>query len=765
MISRAFSGSSRALLWMGLVLSLKAWAFVPFVVKDIRVEGLQRISLGTVLNALPVEVGERMDEKRAQESIRALFKTGFFKDVRLWREGDALIVEVVERPAIGEVSFSGNREVATEDLKKALEEVGLAPGRVFKRALLEKVARELQNLYYSLGRYAVRIEPTVTPVERNRVNIAIRIHEGEVARIRAIRILGNRAFSDKVLLKRFQLRPTHWLSFWKKDDRYAKQKLAADLEALRAFYLDRGYLQFRIRHALVSLTPDKKGVYITVEIEEGKPYTVAAVHLDGRFVIPKEALAPLVTVRPGEVFSRRKVTETATRLGERLAEEGFAFANINAIPEVDEAHRKVSLTFFIDPGKRVYVRRIQITGNTRTEDEVLRREIRQMESALLKTKKIELSRTRIEKLGYFEEVNVETPAVPGTDDQVDVKFNVTERPSGNLLAGLGFSQSQGIIFNASVTQDNFLGTGKRVSLAFNNSQVNRVYSFAYTNPYYTIDGVSRGFSLYYRTTDAGAANVGDFTTDVAGGNLRYGIPLREFDTLRFGVEYEHLSINTTESTPQEYLDFIAANGETFDVPKITLGFSHDSRNRAFFPDRGTLASLSLEAALPGLGLEYYKIGYRHQWYRPLFKGLILHLKGQLGYGDSFGGTQGFPFFENFYAGGSRSVRGFKDNTLGPRSASNGNPLGGSIKVVGSAELLFPPPLFAESKSVRMGVFLDAGNVFEAGGFDAGELRYAVGFSTQWLSPLGPLSFSLAKALNPKGEDETQVFQFSIGTAF
>ncbi|RMD71155.1 MAG: outer membrane protein assembly factor BamA [Gammaproteobacteria bacterium] len=747
-----------------LFLSFHAYAFEPFVVKDIRVEGLQRISAGTVFNYLPVSVGEVMDEQRARESIRALFKTGFFKDVRLYREGDTLIVRVVERPAIARVSISGNREVGTDELKKALEHIGLAPGRVFKRALLENVEQELKNLYFSLGKYGVQIKTTVTPVERNRVDIAIQIREGEVARIRAIHLVGNRVFSDKVLLKRFQLHPTGWLSFWKKDDRYSKQKLTADLEALRSFYLDQGYLQFRIRNTLVSLTPDKKGVYITIEIEEGDRYTVKDVRLEGRFVLPKDELKSLISIHPGDVFSRREVTESATRLGERLAEEGYAFANINAIPEVDQVQKQVSLTFFIDPGKRTYVRRIQITGNTKTEDEVLRREMRQMESALLKTKKLELSRTRLEKLGYFEEVNVETPAVAGTDDQVDVKFNVTERPSGNLLAGLGFSQSQGIIFNASVTQDNFLGTGKRVSVAFNNSQVNRVYSFAYNNPYYTMDGVSRGFSLYYRTTDSGAANVGDFTTDVAGGNLRYGIPLKEFDTLRFGVEYEHLSVNTTDSTPQEYITFIEENGDTFDVPKLTIGWSHDSRNRALFPEKGTLASLSLEATLPGVGLEYYKLGYRHQWYRPLIKHTILLLKGQLGYGDSFGGTTRFPFFENFYAGGSRTVRGFKDNTLGPRS-SNNNPLGGSVKVVGNAELLFPPPLFTDSKSVRMGIFFDAGNVFESGTFDAGELRYSVGFSTQWLSPLGPLSFSLAKALNAKGEDETQVFQFAIGTAF
>jgi outer membrane protein insertion porin family len=757
----------RALTFALLLLAVApcARAFEPFTAKDIRVEGLRRLSAGTVFNYLPIQVGERVDDRRARQAIHALYKTGFFRDVSLDRDGDVLVVSVEERPSIDAVDITGNRALDTKQLKEALERVGLARGRVFNRSLLDRVEQELQRQYFSLGRYGVQIKTTVTPLERNRVAIAIQIAEGQVAKIRRINVVGNRSYPAKTLLKQFKLGTPNWLSFYTKNDQYSKQKLAADLESLRSFYLDRGYINFSIDSTQVSITPDKKDVYITVGITEGSRFKVKDVKVTGDTVVPKAELLKLVEVKPGEVFSRQSVTETATRLSDRLGKEGYAFANVNAIPDVNENTKEVGLTFFVDPGRRAYVNRINIKGNLKTRDEVIRREVRQMEAGLLSTEKVKTSRSRLDRLGYFEEVNVETPAVPGTTDQVDVNFNVTERPSGNLLAGVGYSQSQGVLVNASVTQDNFLGTGKRVSAAFSNSSVNRIYSFDYTNPYYTINGVSRGFSLFYRQTYAGQANIGPYTSDDYGGNLRYGIPLGEFDSLRAGVGYEGTKIQTQNTTPPEYIAYLDEFGDQFNAPKLTGGWTHDTRDRAIFPNSGLLHTFDVETALPAGDLAYYKISLRDLWYRPIGKKLVASLRGDVGYGNGFDGTPQYPFFENFYAGGIRSVRGFKDNTLGPRSV-NGDPLGGNFRLDGSAEVLFPPPFLGDTKAIRLGVFVDAGQVYGPNeSYDLGQLRYSTGISTQWFSPLGPLQFSVAKALNAKKGDDTQIFQFSIGAAF
>jgi outer membrane protein insertion porin family len=748
-----------------LLLATHAWAFEPFVIKDIRVEGLRRLSAGTVFNYLPVQAGETLDDKRARQAIHALYKTGFFRDVSLERDGDVLVVSLQERPSIDAVEISGNHALDTKQLKEALERVGLARGRVFNRSLLDRVEQELQRQYFGLGRYGVQIKTTVTPLERNRVAIAIQIHEGGIAKIREINIVGNKTFPTKRLLKVFQLSTPNWLSFYTKNDQYSKQKLAADLEALRSFYLDRGFVNFSIDSTQVSITPDKKDVYITLGITEGDRYKVKNVKLSGDMVVPQSELQSLVQVKPGDIFSRKQVTDTATRLSERLGKDGYAFANVNAIPDLDEKAKEVSLTFFIDPGRRAYVNRINIKGNLKTRDEVVRREIRQMEAGLLSTDKVKLSRTRLEKLGYFEDVNVETPAVPGTTDQVDVNFAVTERASGNLLAGVGYSQSQGFLFNASVSQDNFLGTGTRVSAAFSNSKVNRIYSLDYLNPYFTINGVSSGVNLFYRTTYAGQANVGPYTSDDWGGNLRYGIPLGEFDTVRFGMGYQNTKIITNSDTPPEYIAFLAQNGEQYQAPKFTGGWAHDTRDRAIFPKSGLLHNLDLEVGMPLGNLDYYKVALNDHWWRPIGKMLVGSLQGQVGYGDGFGDLSELPFFENYYAGGIRSVRGFKDNTLGPRSV-NGDPLGGNFRVVGSAEILFPPPFMTETKAIRLGVFVDGGQVYGPGQTASlAGLRYSAGLSAQWFSPLGPLEFSVAEPLNAQKGDERQPFQFSIGTAF
>ncbi len=737
------------------------------MVQDIRLEGLQRIAAGTVFNYLPVKVGETMDDARASEAIRALFKTGFFNDVRLEREGDVLVVFVTERPAIASIKITGNKDINTDQLVKALKEQGLGEGLTFDRALLDRAEQELKRQYFSRGKYGVEIAATATPLERNRVGIAIDISEGRAARIREINVIGNDSFSDDDLLADFQSGTTSTLSFYTGGDQYSKQKLSADLETLRSFYLDRGYINFSINSTQVSITPDKKDIYITINVTEGDKFTVRDVKLAGDLVLPEAELEALVAVKPGEIFSRKSATDTTTKLIERLGDEGYAFANVNAIPEIDQAGKQVGLTFFVDPGKRVYVRRINVAGNTKTRDEVLRREMRQLESAWISTEKVKRSRVRLDKLGYFEEVNVETPAVAGTTDQVDVNFAVVEKPSGNLLAGLGFSQSQGIIFNTSISQDNFLGSGKHVSAAFNNSRVNTVYSFAYTNPYHTPDGISRGFSLFYRTTDASNANISRYSTDVQGAFVNYGIPLNEYDSVRLSAGYEGTRINTGASTPTEYTDFLTAAGrEEFATIKLTAGWSHDTRNRSVFADEGVLQNLNAEMTAPGTNLEYYKVSYRHLLLYPLAKYWTLSLNGDVGYGKSFGDTPELPFFENFFAGGSRSVRGFKDNTLGPRGAGpDGRPLGGDLKVVGNAEVFFPVPFVKDSKSVRLSFFVDIGNVYGDEGFEAGELRYSSGLSAVWLSPLGPLTVSVAQPLNSGPGDDEQSFQFTLGSLF
>jgi len=748
-----------------MALTTAVSAFEPFVVRDIRVEGLRRIAAGTVFNYLPIKVGERVDEHRAAEAVRALFRTGFFSDVRLARDGDVLVVEVVERPAVSEITVSGNRDIDTEDLLDALRQIGLAKGRVFNRAILDRVEQELRRQYFARGKYGVRIRTTVTPLERNRVAVSIDIAEGEVARIRGINIVGNRAYSEKRLLKLFALGKRNWLSFYTRNDRYAKEKLAGDLEKLRSWYQDRGYLNFEIESTQVTITPDRKGVYITINVREGERYRVGQVKLAGRLPVPAAELEPLVSVRSGAIFSRKELAESTKRIVERLGDEGYAFANVNTIPELDRKNRRVSITFFVDPGKRVYVRRIVFKGNYRTRDEVLRREMRQLEGAPFSAEKVRLSRMRLERLGFFQEVNVETPAVPGTSDQVDVVFTVTERPTGSMMAGLGYSQSQGLIFNASVTQDNFLGTGKRVSINFNNSQVNTIYSFSYLNPYHTIHGVSRGFRVTYRKTDAEEAGIADYATNVAGGEVNYRVPLAEFDSVRFALGFDRLSVDLGSDASREIISYLDANGDAYDLFNLSLGWTRDSRNRAIFPDRGALQAVSADLVLPGSTLQYYKLRYVHDRYFPLTRRFAFRARGELGYGGGYGDTGDLPFFANFFAGGIRSVRGYETYSLGPRD-SNGRPLGGAFLVTGGLELIFPPPFGQAAQTMRLSAFVDAGNVFRnAGEFDAAELRYSVGVTLQWMSPLGPLAFSLAAPLNARSGDDTQAFQFTFGRGF
>ena len=768
------SNTFSCLLLLGLIVSNGVKGSEEFVVKDIQVKGLQRISLGTVFNYLPVNVGERFSLDNVSPAIKALFKTGFFKDVSLEREGSTLIVNVVERQAIASIIFEGNKDISKEELTKALDRIGLAEGKTFDRQVLDKVEQELTRQYLSRGKYGLKIKTSVANLTRNRVGIHIKISEGRAAKIKHINIVGNNAFDDKTLLGKFELSTSNLISFYTKDDQYSKQKLSADLETLRSYYLDRGYINFSVESTQVAITPDKKDIYVTINIKEGDVYKLSKVKLAGNLIVPPDELIKLVSVGPGEIFSRKSATETSKAIQDRLGNEGYAFANVNMVPEINEAQKTVDMAFFIDPGKRAYVHRINTSGNTKTRDEVIRREMRQMEGSWASSSKIERSKTRLERLGYFESVNVETPPVVGTTDQIDVNYKVVEKSSGNISAGVGFSQVQGIVLNANVVQDNVFGSGKRVNLAFNNSSFTTNYQFGFFNPYFTADGVSQGYNVGYAKRNAGQINIANYSTDTFNVGTNFGIPLNEFDQIRFDTDVRNTTLKAATNSSQEINDFLVRqnNDNNFWTYSQSVAWSHDTLNRAIFPSKGGQQRLSALITIPGSDLTYYKVNYRHQLYFPLAKDFTFKLNGEFAYGGGYGNTKGLPFFENYFAGGTGSVRGFNNNTLGPRD-SNGNPLGGTSKIIGNAELFFPVPFLSETKSVRLGTFFDAGALNDSLSVD--NIKFSAGVSGEWLSPFGALSVSAAYPLNRgeytfnnganTGKDNTQFFQFNFGQNF
>jgi outer membrane protein insertion porin family len=763
-----------------LLLGLILLAITPagysdtFTLEDIRIEGLQRISAGTVFNYLPVKVGDAVTTEDTPRIIRALYKTGFFTDISLQRDGRVLVVSLKERPAIGTIEIEGNKDIETDKLKQALKDIGMAEGRVFNRSILDKIEQELQRQYFSHGKYAVTLTSTVTPLERNRVGIKLKISEGVTARIKQINIIGNEVFPENKLLDLFELGPSGWMSVFTKNDYYSKQKLSGDLETLRSYYLDRGYINFEIESTQVSITPDKKDIFITVVVKEGAVHTISDIKLAGDLVVKKEDLFPLMELHRGDVFSRKAVTASSERISQALGDKGYAFANVNSIPEIDKTNKQVALTFFVDPGKRVYVRRINISGNTKTRDEVLRREMRQMESAWFSSERVKRSRERLQRLGFFEEVNIETPAVAGSADEVDVNVSVKEKSSGVLAASIGYSQTDGIIFNTSITQNNFLGTGKQMSLGFNNSSTNTLYRFSYTNPYYTIDGISRGFNLSYRKTDFSQLNTLSYITNVGEIGVNFGLPIS--DTAQIGLDASYVHTDLRPGTSQVADAFASENGSLFNDYRFTLSWRDDSRDSAIFPKRGALQRLAAMVSVPLSDLEFYRLSYTHDRYVPLWRDLVLNLNGEVGYGDGIGGTHNLPFFENFFAGGPRSVRGFRQNTLGPRETTDvhSDPIGGNFKMVGGIELILPSLLGGQfAKTTRFTTFFDAGNVWqtyggkgrESVGFDIQDLRYSVGVGVGWLSPIGALSVSIGFPLNSKEGDRTENFQFNLGQVF
>ena len=752
--------------FLACALVRSAMAADAFVARDIRLEGLQRITAGTVFNYLPIEVGDTVDDSRTAAAVRALFKTGFFRDVRLERDGETLVVSVVERPSIGSIVFTGNKDLKTEDLMSSLEQIGFAEGRVFNRSIFAQVEQELHRTYFAAGKYGARVTGTVTPIERNRVAVEFDISEGAAARIRQINIVGNAAFDDDDLLDDFKLSTTGLFSFITRSDRYSKPKLAADLETLRSFYLDEGFINFNIDSTQVSITPDKEDVFITINITEGGRYTVRDVFLQGALIVPEEELFDLVTIVRDGVFSRKDVTETARSIGDRLGNEGYSFASVNAVPEIDEAGKKVDLTFFVDPGNRVYVRRINFKGNAKTRDEVLRREMRQVEGGWISTEAIERSKVRLNRLGFFESVDVETSTVPGASDQVDVDFTVVEGPSGNLLLGAGYSESQGPVFDISVTEENVFGSGNRLRAALNTSDVNRDISLSWLNPYWTPDGVSRGFDVYNRITDASDANLADYDLDQIGAGTTFGIPVSEYTRVNLGLNLERTEFVVGDSASEQVQEFRDEHGGEFFTVLVTGAWAKDDRNSRFLPTVGKLTRLSGEVAVPGGDLTYYKLFARHQRLFPLAKDFVLLVDGEVGFGDGYGGTAALPLTDNYFAGGLRSVRGFRANTLGPRD-SLGDPLGGNLKVAGTAEVIIPFPFTKDSSTARITGFVDVGNVYDTDtmDFEFETLRASTGIAAVWLSPVGPFTMSLARPLKSEPEDETQSFQLTIGTSF
>ncbi len=747
-----------------LLLSASVFA-ESFIIKDIRVEGLQRISAGTVFNFLSVKVGDEMSEKDAKSIIRSLYKSKYFSDVGVEEEEGVLVIKVSERPAVSSIEFVGNKDLESGELLKSLRQIGFSEGQVFEQAMLERVELELERQYFSRGKYGVIIESEVTPLPRNRVAVRITMAEGIVATIASINIIGNTSFEEDELLEDFKSTTGNILSAFSKDNQYSRQKLSADLETLRSFYLDRGYVAFSVESTQVSITDDKKQMFITINISEGDRFKIKEVRLAGDLIVAEEELFDLVTIKKDAVFSRKEITRSTKSLTNRLGNDGYAFANVNSVPNIDYENKEVTLTFFVDPGRRAYVRRINIAGNSKTRDEVLRREFRQQEAAWISTDKVEQSRARVKRLGYFEDVNVETIPVPGTSDQVDLDFNVTEMASGSLSAGMGFSQTDGLIFNANIVQKNFLGSGKHINFGFNNSSVNTVYSFGYTNPFATVDGISQGFNAFFRQTDADAANIASFSTDNWGGDISFGIPISENNRIRLSLGYENTVLKLPESPIQTYQDFVDAEGTDFDTFTVSLGWSSDSRDSSVLPTRGRSQSLTAEVAIPGGSLQYYKIKYKHDWFTPITESLTLSLGGNIGYADGYGDTSALPFFKNFYAGGIRSVRGFQSNTLGVKEDTQA--LGGNLLVTGGAEVIFPIPFLKKTlRSFRLSVFTDVGNVYaDNEDFEVDLLRYSAGISAIWISPFGAMTASIAKPFNEQDDDITESFQFSLGSTF
>ncbi|MBX3699511.1 MAG: outer membrane protein assembly factor BamA [Dokdonella sp.] len=799
-----------ALFLLAFLAAKSACAFDTFTISDIRIDGLSRIAPGTVFTYLPVEKGDTLTPERAEQATRALYKTGFFNDIALARQGDILVITVKERPQISKIAIRGNKDIKEEDLLKGLKGIGLAEGEAFDPLKLSEVRNELTHQYYNRGKYNVSVKTSTVNLDRNRVEIAINIAEGKAAKIKHLNIVGNTTYSDKQIEGDFESSTSNWTSWYSKDDQYSREKLSGDLEKLQSYYMDRGYADFDVESTQVSISPDKRKMYVVASIKEGEVYKISDIKLTGTLVLREEDLRKLIQVKDGEVFSRKKVEQSVDAITAALSNIGYAFADVNPLPAIDKETREVSLNFFINPGKRVYVRRIVFKGNLRTEDEVLRREMRQLEGSWYSQAAIDRSRIRLQRLGFFSKVEIDTPKVPGSDDQVDVTVNVEEQNSGQFTFGLGYSQVQGLIISAGVTQNNFFGTGDRVSVNAQRSAYLQRYSLSYYEPYLTDDGIGLGYDIQHSKFDAGQSNLAAYLSSTDSFDIYLGFPITEADTIntQIGVNKTLITGSTYLGTPQPMIDYLDNLGHrTFHTWNIQLSWAHDTRNRYWNPTRGSLQSVSLNVTLPGSTLQYYKATYQFAQYLRMTDSLTFYGHFAVGYGDTYKDPKsvlanpdtigherymanlgGLPFFENFYAGGVSDVRGFRDNTLGPYYAwapdicppSDKNcrwSLGGSFKTTASAEIIFPTPFVKESNdSTRLSAFVDVGNVFknnlctatycsEYRSWSADQLRASVGISFQWRAPVGPIVINIAKPIRKKPGDDTETIQFMFGNTF
>jgi outer membrane protein insertion porin family len=748
---------------VALTFAAHAWAVEPFTVRDIRIEGLQRVEPGTVFASLPFRIGDEYTDDKGSAAIRALFALGLFKDVRVEVQGNVLVVVVEERPTINEVNFVGTKEFDKDALKKALREIGLTEGRPFDQSLADRAEQELKRQYINRSLYGAEVVTTVTPIERNRVNLTFTVTEGEPARIKEIRIVGNKAFSEGTLRGLFDLNTGNWLSWYTKSDRYSRAKLNADLEALRSYYLNRGYLEFKVDSTQVAISPNKQDITITVNVTEGDRYVVSGVKLEGNYLGKDDEFKSLVKIKPGEPYNAQEVTETTKAFTDYFGKFGYAFAQVEARPDIDRTNNRVAFTIVADPSRRAYVRRINISGNNRTRDEVIRREFRQFESSWYDADKIKLSRDRIDRLGFFKDVNVETSEVPGAPDQVDLNLTVTEKPTGSLQVGAGFSSAEKLALSFSIRQENAFGSGNYLGVEVNTSRYNRTLVFSSVNPYFTKDGISRTIDVYHRSSRPYQDQGGDYRLVTEGAGMRFGVPFSEYDTVFFGANLERTSIEPGTNIPAAYLDYAERFGYTSNGIPLTVGWSRDSRDSAIAPTRGRYQRVAGEVGVAGAA-RYTRANYQYQQYVALSKAFTLAFNGEVGWGKGLGGRP-FPVFKNFYSGGLGSVRGFEQGTLGPRDVT-GATIGGPKKVTLNAEVISPFPGAGNDRSLRLFGFVDVGNVFgESEPFRANQLRASTGFGLSWISPIGPLRIAAAHPIKKFPGDRIQKLQFQIGTSF
>lgn len=743
-----------------------AHAFEAFTVADIKVEGLQRTDPGTVFNYLPVKVGENFDDAKARESIKVLFGTGFFNDVRIETDKDTIIITVQERPTVAQINVNGAKLLEKDQIKSALKSQNLAEGRIFQQDTLDAAINELKQQYYARGRYSVLITPSVTKLDRNRVGIELNISEGDVAQIKQINIVGNKAFSEDDLIGIMSLETSGWMTWYTRADQYSKQKMTADLAKLKSFYMDRGYLDFSIQSTQVSLAEDKDGIFLTINISEGELYTIDSLRFAGDYPVSDAELQSLLEIKSEDVFSREKINKTVAKINEKLGEHGYAFANVNPVPEVDKEKNKVGFTFFVDPGRKTYVRNINVAGNALTKDEVIRREMRQIESAQFDLGKVKRSKERLQQLDFFSEVNLDTAPVPDAVDQVDLNVKVVEKKTGNFNIGAGYGQGEGFLIMASLAQNNFLGSGKRVTIEANTSQTNQNYTFNVLNPYFTPDGVSFGWGLYKRSTDPNANDLeqGDYMTDSLGGGVSFSLPVSDYNSLQFRLDYEDLDIKTNSGSPDYVMDFVDKWGEKNRSYVASMTFASDSRDSISYTRKGNLFKVSADVAIPPSDVKFFKTTVQNRFFYSPFDSLTFMWNIEAGYADGYSDGE-LPFYRNFFAGGVSSVRGFKSGSLGPRD-NNDDSMGGDRRFVNNLEFFVPVPGMKDDQSMRLSAFIDAGGIWGTGQkLDADALRYSTGLGFTWISPIGPIKLIYAHPLNSKEQDKTEQFQFQLGQVF